>query len=152
MGFLDALQASASGLSAQRVRMRLIANNLANMHTTRTPEGGPYQRREPIFAAESPDNATFHDMLKAQQEGGVVEVRTVDIIKDGRDPIRKYEPDHPDADETGFISLPNISVTEEMVNAWLDEHGDDHALPLVPVGMPQIGADPGQAAHAHAQL
>jgi flagellar basal-body rod protein FlgC len=116
MGFLDALQASASGLSAQRVRMRLIANNLANMHTTRTPEGGPYQRREPVFAAESPDNATFHDMLKAQQEGGVVEVRTVDIIKDGRDPIRKYEPDHPDADETGFISLPNISVTEEMVN------------------------------------
>jgi flagellar basal-body rod protein FlgC len=96
--------------------MRLIANNLANMHTTRTPEGGPYQRREPIFAAESPDNATFHDMLKAQQEGGVVEVRTVDIIKDGRDPIRKYEPDHPDADEKGFISLPNISVTEEMVN------------------------------------
>ena len=116
MGFLDALQASASGLSAQRVRMRLIANNLANMHTTRTPEGGPYQRREPIFAAESPDNATFHDMLKAQQEGGIVEVRTVDIIKDGRDPIRKYEPDHPDADEKGFISLPNISVTEEMVN------------------------------------
>jgi flagellar basal-body rod protein FlgC len=116
MGFLDALQASASGLSAQRVRMRLIANNLANMHTTRTPEGGPYQRREPVFAAESPDNATFHDMLKAQQEGGVVEVRTVDIIKDGRDPIRKYEPDHPDADEKGFISLPNISVTEEMVN------------------------------------
>ncbi len=116
MGFLDALHASASGLSAQRVRMRLIANNLANMHTTRTPEGGPYQRREPIFAAESPDNATFHDMLKAQQEGGVVEVRTVDIIKDGRDPIRKYEPDHPDADEKGFISLPNISVTEEMVN------------------------------------
>ena len=55
MGFLDALQASASGLSAQRVRMRLIANNLANMHTTRTPEGGPYQRREPVFAAESPD-------------------------------------------------------------------------------------------------
>jgi len=116
MGFLDALQASASGLSAQRVRMRLIANNLANMHTTRTPEGGPYQRREPVFAAESPDNATFHDMLKAQQEGGIVEVRTVDIIKDGRDPIRKYEPDHPDADEKGFISLPNISVTEEMVN------------------------------------
>jgi flagellar basal-body rod protein FlgC len=116
MGFIDALHASASGLSAQRVRMKLIASNLANMHTTRTPEGGPYQRREPIFAAESPDNATFHDMLKTQQEGGVVEVRTVDIIKDGRDPIRKYEPDHPDADEKGFIALPNISVTEEMVN------------------------------------
>lgn len=116
MGFLDALHASASGLSAQRVRMKLIASNLANMHTTRTPEGGPYQRREPIFAAESPDGQTFHDMLKSQKEGGVVEVRTVEVIKDGRDPITKYEPDHPDADDRGFIALPNISVTEEMVN------------------------------------
>lgn len=116
MGFFEALHASASGLSAQRVRMKLIASNLANMHTTRTPEGGPYQRREPIFAAESPSGETFHDILKTQREGGVVEVRTVDIIKDGREPITKYEPDHPDADENGFIALPNISVTEEMVN------------------------------------
>ena len=116
MGLFSTVNIAATGLTAQRTRLDVIANNLANMHTTRTPEGGPYQRREPIFAAESPDNATFHDMLKAQQEGSVVEVRTVDIIKDGRDPIRKYEPDHPDADEKGFISLPNISVTEEMVN------------------------------------
>ena len=116
MGFLDALRASASGLSAQRIRMKLIASNLANMHTTRTPEGGPYQRREPVFAAESPSGASFHDVLKTEQEGGVVEVRTVEVVKDGRDPIRKYSPDHPDADEQGFIDLPNISVTEEMVN------------------------------------
>jgi flagellar basal-body rod protein FlgC len=116
MGFLDALRASASGLSAQRVRMKLIATNLANMHTTRTPEGGPYQRREPIFAAESPTVDSFHDMLKTQQEGGVVEVKTIGVIKDGRDPLMKYEPDHPDADENGFIAMPNISLTEEMVN------------------------------------
>ena len=116
MGFLDALRASASGLSAQRIRMKLIASNLANMHTTRTPEGGPYQRREPVFAAESPSGTSFHDVLKTEQEGGVVEVRTVEVVKDGRDPIRKYSPDHPDADEQGFIDLPNISVTEEMVN------------------------------------
>jgi flagellar basal-body rod protein FlgC len=55
-------------------------------------------------------------MLKTQQEGGVVEVRTVGVVKDGRDPIQKYQPDHPDADEKGFVALPNISVTEEMVN------------------------------------
>ena len=116
MGFLDSLRASASGLSAQRVRMKLIASNLANMHTTRTPEGGPYQRREPVFAAESPSDTSFHDMLKTQQEGGVVEVRTVGVVKDGRDPIQKYQPDHPDADEKGRVAMPNISVGEEMVN------------------------------------
>ena len=116
MGFLDALRASASGLSAQRIRMKLISSNLANMHTTRTPEGGPYQRREPVFAAQSPVGTSFGDMLKTQQEGGVVEVRTVEILKDGREPIYKHAPDHPDADEKGYIALPNISVTEEMVN------------------------------------
>lgn len=116
MGFIDALRASASGLSAQRVRMKLIASNLANTHTTRTPEGGPYQRREPVFAAHTPENMSFHDMLKAQKEGGVVEVETVEIVKDGREPLSKYEPDHPDADENGFVAMPNISVTEEMVN------------------------------------
>ena len=116
MGFLDALRASASGLSAQRVRMKLIASNLANVSTTRTPEGGPYQRREPIFSAASSKVDSFQDILKARQQGDVVEVQTVGVVKDGRDPIMKYEPDHPDANEDGFIALPNISVTEEMVN------------------------------------
>ena len=116
MGFLDALRASASGLTAQRVRMKLISSNLANMHTTRTPEGGPYQRREPIFSAASPRVDSFQDILNARQQGEIVEVQTVGVVKDGRDPIMKYEPDHPDADENGFVALPNISVTEEMVN------------------------------------
>ena len=116
MGFLDALRASASGLSAQRMRMKLIAGNLANVNTTRTPEGGPYQRREPIFSAASPRADSFQDVLKARQQGEVVEVQTVGVVKDGRDPIMKYEPDHPDADENGFVAMPNISVTEEMVS------------------------------------
>ena len=116
MGFLDALRASASGLSAQRIRMKLIAGNLANVNTTRTAEGGPYQRKEPVFAAETPAAGSFGDMLRLQQEGDAVAVRTVQVVKDGRTPIMKYAPDHPDADETGYIALPNISVTEEMVN------------------------------------
>ena len=116
MGFLDALRASASGLSAQRIRMKLIAGNLANVNTTRTAEGGPYQRKEPVFAAETPAAGSFGDMLRLQQEGDAVAVRTVQVVQDGRAPIMKYAPDHPDADETGYIALPNISVTEEMVN------------------------------------
>jgi len=116
MGFLDALRASASGLTAQRVRMKLISSNLANMNTTRTPEGGPYQRREPIFSAVAPRADSFRDILNARQQGDVVEVQTLGVVKDGREPIMKYEPDHPDADENGFVALPNISVTEEMVN------------------------------------
>ena len=116
MGFLDALRASASGLSAQRVRMKLIASNLANVNTTRTEEGGPYQRREPIFAADSAPISSFKDVLKAREEGDVVEVHTVGVVKDGREPVMKYEPDHPDADEKGFVAMPNNSVTEEMVN------------------------------------
>lgn len=116
MGFLDALRASASGLSAQRIRMKLIASNLANVNTTRTPEGGPYQRREPVFAAESSEQGTFGDILRSRQDSDVVAVRTVEVVKDGRDPVMKYAPSHPDADDKGFIALPNISVTEEMVN------------------------------------
>jgi flagellar basal-body rod protein FlgC len=116
MGFLDALRASASGLSAQRIRMKLIAGNLANVNTTRTAEGGPYQRREPVFAAEAPSAGAFNDMLRLQQEGDAVAVRTVQVVKDGREPIMKYAPDHPDANENGYLALPNISVTEEMVN------------------------------------
>ncbi|MBL0715077.1 MAG: flagellar basal body rod protein FlgC [Desulfosarcina sp.] len=115
MSFLDALRASASGLTAQSLRMKLIAGNLANQHTTRTPEGGPYRRKEAVFAAQ-PQGRNFHEMLKAQQTGGLVEVRAVNIINDNREPIYKYDPDHPDADENGRLALPNISLSEEMVN------------------------------------
>lgn len=115
MSFLDALRASASGLTAQSLRMKLIAGNLANRHTTRTPEGGPYRRKEAVFAAQ-PQGRNFHEMLKAQQAGGIVEVQAVDIIHDNREPLYKHDPDHPDADEQGRVALPNISLSEEMVN------------------------------------
>jgi flagellar basal-body rod protein FlgC len=115
MSFLDALRASASGLTAQSLRMKLIAGNLANRHTTRTPDGGPYRRKEAIFAAQ-PQGRNFHEMLRAQQNGGIVEVEAVNIIQDNREPLYKHDPDHPDADEKGRVAMPNISVGEEMVN------------------------------------
>jgi flagellar basal-body rod protein FlgC len=115
MSFLDALQTSASGLSAQRMRMNLIASNLANVNTTRTAEGGPYKRKDAVFAAHAPQSS-FSDALSNQLAVQSVEVQVTAIREDPRPPIQKFDPGHPDADENGFVLLPNISVVEEMVN------------------------------------
>ena len=115
MSFLDALRASASGLNAQSLRMKLISGNLANMHTTRTAEGGPYQRKEAVFAAQAA-GPSFKDLLATQRMGDLEEVQTVEIVRDGREPIYKYDPEHPDADENGRVAYPNISLAEEMVD------------------------------------
>ena len=115
MDFFDALHVSASGLSAQRLRMNLISGNLANMNTTRTTDGGPYRRKDPVFAAQAPV-ASFRQMLRNRQKEMVKEVAVIDIVEDSRQPIRKHDPTHPDADDDGYVALPNINVMEEMVN------------------------------------
>ena len=115
MDFFDALHVSASGLSAQRLRMNLISGNLANMNTTRTTDGGPYRRKDPVFAAQAPA-ASFRQMLRNRQKEMVKEVAVIDIVEDSRQPIRKHDPTHPDADDDGYVALPNINVMEEMVN------------------------------------
>jgi flagellar basal-body rod protein FlgC len=115
MDFFDALHISSSGLSAQRLRMNLISANLANMNTTRTKEGGPYRRRDPVFAAKAPA-ASFREMLHQRQKSLLKEVAVVKIVKDSRPPIQKYDPTHPDADDNGYVSMPNINMMEEMVN------------------------------------
>lgn len=115
MNFLDALQTSSSGLSAQRIRMNLISSNLANIHTTRTPDGGPYVRKAAVFAAQQAGQS-FRDILNARISGKLPEVKVNEIIKDDRPPITKYDPQHPDADENGYVALPNINLMEEMVN------------------------------------
>jgi flagellar basal-body rod protein FlgC len=113
--FFDALHTSASGLSAQRLRMNVISSNLANMHTTRTPEGGPYQRKDVVFAAR-PAGAAFRDVLAARMAGGATKVAVVGVVNDSKPPLLKYDPQHPDADEKGYVALPNINLMEEMVN------------------------------------
>lgn len=114
MNFFDSLQTSASGLSAQRLRMNLVSNNLANVNTTRTEQGGPYQRQEPVFAA-SPVQGSFADALKKEMGTGPTEVNVVEVVTDTRKPILKYDPTNPDANAQGVVSLPNINVMEEMV-------------------------------------
>lgn len=115
MDFFDALKTSSSGLSAQRLRMNLISGNLANANTTRTPEGGPYRRKDLVLSAET-ESRSFGDVLRAEQARGPVTVKPVAVVEDERPPIQKYDPGHPDADAEGYVAMPNINVTEEMVN------------------------------------
>lgn len=115
MDFFDALHVSASGLSAQRLRMNLISANLANINTTRTRTGGPYRRKDPVFAAQAPE-ALFCNILRNRQKELLKEVSVVGIVEDARKPIMKYDPTHPDADDNGYLAMPNINLMEEMVN------------------------------------
>jgi flagellar basal-body rod protein FlgC len=121
MDFFDALHISSTGLSAQRLRMNLISANLANINTTRTKAGGPYRRKDPVFAAQAPASsrtheASFQEMLGNRRKELLKEVAVVDIVEDKRPPIKKYDPMHPDADSNGYVSMPNINLMEEMVN------------------------------------
>jgi flagellar basal-body rod protein FlgC len=88
---------------------------LANVNTTRTPEGGPYRRKEVVFAARS-QKESFRDVLRSRQNRRPPDVQTTRIIEDQRAPIVKFAPHHPDADEKGYVALPHINVMEEMVN------------------------------------
>lgn len=115
MNFFDSMQTSASGLTAQRLRMNLVSSNLANTNTTRTEQGGPYQRQEPVFSA-TPVQSDFGQMLRSELDGSPKEVSVVEVINDSRKPLLKYDPMHPDADSNGYVSMPNINVMEEMVN------------------------------------
>ncbi|MBC7254022.1 MAG: flagellar basal body rod protein FlgC [Actinobacteria bacterium] len=109
MGLFDALNISASGMTAHRLWMDVIASNIANSETTRTPEGGPYRRREVIFSAlrEGGEGS-------GPQAGRGVEV--VGVVEDQDPPRLVYEPGHPDAREDGYVEMPNISPVTEMVD------------------------------------
>lgn len=115
MGLFDALNTSASGLSAQRLRMNLISDNLANANTTRTAAGGPFRRKEPVFEARAIDGSFRHALDRAVS-GDMTSVKVAEIVPDNRPPIYKYDPGHPDADAKGYVAMPNIQVIEEMVN------------------------------------
>ncbi len=115
MDFLTALTISSSALSAQRFRMDVISSNLANIHTTRTSEGGPYRRREVVFASQAVEPA-FSEVLNAELEKKLQEVEVVDIVVDPRPPKMVYDPRHPDANPQGYVGMPDINVMEEMVN------------------------------------
>jgi flagellar basal-body rod protein FlgC len=99
-------------MSAQRTRAELLVENMANSETTRTPEGGPYRRKDVVFSSEeqaSPFSAVF------QNEVGTG-VAVADVIQDTRDPERRYMPGHPDADANGYVAFPRMNPAEDMVD------------------------------------
>ncbi len=107
---IDTFNVAASGLAAERLRLQTIATNMANARTTRTAAGGPFQRQVPTFEAQQVD--PFGDELDRATSRVVV----TGIGSDGRPPVRVYDPTHPDADATGYVSYPDIDVMQEMVD------------------------------------
>lgn len=110
---------SASGMSAQRIRMDVIANNIANANTMVTTEGSPYRRREVIFEAPGNDFAESLSTARRRLEreiGSGVKVQKITEDRSEQAFIRIYDPGHPFADENGIVLRPNINVTTEMVN------------------------------------
>lgn len=108
MEIMPGLAISGSALSAQKLRLDLVANNIANINTTRTEEGGPYKRHMPVFEEklrESMDNGF---------DGAGVEV--TEIVEDKSSPRMEYNPEHPEANKDGFVALPNINIVDEMVD------------------------------------
>lgn len=100
------LQVVASSLESQRERMNTIVSNMANVHTTRTGEGGPYRRKDVLFEVKEID--TGNELLEG--------VKVAAVINDNSPFKVVYDPGHPDADENGFVRFPNVEVLEEMVN------------------------------------
>jgi len=115
VSFQNTLHISAAGMSAQRFRLNVIASNLANLQTTRTPEGGPYRRRDVVFAAK-PLVGNQTGSLSVSGQAEPLSVEMVKVITDNRPPIMKYQPEHPDADPQGYVAYPNVNAIEEMVN------------------------------------
>lgn len=112
MSLFSSLQVSASGMTAQRRRAEMLVENMANAETTRTPEGGPYRRKDVVFATQmqtSPFSAVF------QNEIGIG-VEVTDIVRDSRAPDLRYQPGHPDADARGYVAYPKMNPAEEMVD------------------------------------
>jgi flagellar basal-body rod protein FlgC len=118
MNLFGVMGISASGLSAERMRAEVVASNMANAESTRTAEGGPYQRKEVVLQSQAPSSfrmqlAGANGSASSTLAGGVA-VRS--IITDTAAPIMRYEPNHPDADSNGFVAYPNINPVLEMTD------------------------------------
>jgi flagellar basal-body rod protein FlgC len=102
-------------MSAQKARAEVLVENLANAETTRTPEGGPYRRKDVIFSSD-PNAGSFASTLESAMGSGAMGVKVSGISVDQRDPERRYMPGHPDADKDGYVSFPRVNPSEDMVD------------------------------------
>ncbi len=117
MAFLDSMNVSASALTANRLWMDTVAQNMANANNTRTESGEPYRRRYVIFEEREAVGGSFSAMLSAAEGGSAGGgVRVADIVEDDSEFLLQYDPNHPDADEDGYVSMPNVDTVQEMVD------------------------------------
>jgi flagellar basal-body rod protein FlgC len=117
MDFFSSMRVSASGLDAQTKRMNTISSNIANAETTRNADGQveAYRRKDPMFAAQT-DRESFGEILENELDESVQGVLVQEIVEDQRPPRMVYNPSHPDANEEGYVAMPNINTVEEMAN------------------------------------
>lgn len=115
MSLFSVLSVSASGMAAQRTRAELLVENLANSETTRTPEGGPYRRKDVVFTS-SAQSSPFSAVFQTEMGSGVNGVDVADVVQDTRAPDQRYVPGHPDADKDGYVAFPRINPAEDMVD------------------------------------
>jgi flagellar basal-body rod protein FlgC len=110
-----AMDVSSSALTVQRRRLELLVTNIANSQTTRTDEGGPYQRKDLVVASRSV--RPFWEVLaEVGGDESLVGVEVKEVVTDSRPPVLRYEPEHPDANQEGYVAYPNIDPLEEMAN------------------------------------
>lgn len=115
MSMFKGIDISASGLTAERLRMDVISNNIANVNTTRTEDGGPFRRKMAIFEARhAHGQRPYQDRINPQEPGKGVRVTAV--MEDMTPFKLEYEPNHPDADSEGYVRRPNINIVHEMVD------------------------------------
>lgn len=115
MDFFTAMEVIASGLGAHRTRMNLLSENLANAQTTRTAEGGPYRRKDPVFESQ-PLAVPFDQVLAGNLHGSVQAVEVTGVTQDSDPPRLVHDPGHPHANADGYVAMPNVHVVEETVN------------------------------------
>jgi flagellar basal-body rod protein FlgC len=116
MAFLNSINISASGLTAERLRMDVISRNIANVNTTRTSDGTPYRRQVVVFQ-EADKQLPFSEYLNDASKRLIGSGVKVAAIAEDNTPFKSvYDPGHPDADEKGYVKMPNVDVMTEMVN------------------------------------
>jgi flagellar basal-body rod protein FlgC len=121
MSLFSAISVSASGMDAQRTRAELLVENLANSETTRTPEGGPYRRKDAVFSTLN-TQSPFQSVLQNQMQDETTGVAVSEITVDDSAPELHYIPGHPDADANGNVAFPHMNPAEDMVDLMSASH------------------------------
>lgn len=116
MNLFGLMDVSGSALEAERLRAEVIASNMANAETTRTPEGGPYRRQQVVFQSAASDQGVFANHLFSETNGEVGGVEVAAVVSDNAPGLRRYDPQHPDADKNGYVEYPDINPLTEMVD------------------------------------